>query len=312
MKQRAARSSIAKRLSVRVPASAANLGAGFDCFGLALRLYLHIRACVAPGQPEPCCIEVKGEGSAALPRGAQNLIYRAMECVAEREQFSLPPIFLRLRNEIPLASGLGSSAAAIVAGVLLGPAISGRAVPADRLLRYAAEMEGHADNVAAALLGGWVTVATGEAGALAVRRPWPAEIRAVVVSPDAQVDTHRARALLPEEVRRENAVFNLQRAALFAAALAAKRFDLIWDAMQDRLHQPQRQMLVPGLAEALATPRRRGLLGVALSGSGPSVVALASRRPKQIGDEIAASFRRHGVAATVRVLGIDSAGARVR
>lgn len=311
MKQHATRSSIAKAISVRVPASTANLGAGFDCFALALRLYLHVHARVAPGQPQPCCIEVKGEGSANLPRGAENLIYRAMLCVAEREGFRLPPIFLRLQNEIPLASGLGSSAAAIVAGVLLAPAICSHAVPAERLLCYAAEMEGHADNVAAAFLGGWVTVATGEAGVLALRRPWPAEIRAVVISPDAQVDTHRARALLGEEVRRENAVFNLQRAALFGAALAAKRFDLIWDAMQDRLHQPQRQLLVPGLADALAMPRRPGLLGVALSGSGPSVVALASARPKQIGDEVAAAFRRHGVGATVRVLAIDPTGARV-
>jgi homoserine kinase len=178
-------------------------------------------------------------------------------------------------------------------------------------LSCASEIEGHADNVAAALHGGWVVLAQASSGIVVVRRPWPDGIRAVVVSPDAQVDTRASRRKLSAEVPREDAVFNLQRVALFCAAIDAGRPDLLREAMRDRLHQPQRRNLVPGLAEALELFKRPGLLGVALSGAGPSVLAFATGRCQAIGEDIASAFARHGVQSTVRVLAAGVPGARV-
>lgn len=301
-----------RSVEVRVPASTSNLGAGFDCFGLALRLYLNVRASVAPGSSVPCRVRTAGEGSGtSLPRGSDNLIFRAMRLAAEREGLKLPRVRLAVRNEIPLGRGLGSSAAAIVAGLTLCAALCGRELRDETLLRYATELEGHADNVAASLLGGWVTTCVGEDGrVLVVKRRWPADIKAVVVSPRVQLETERARAALPLEVSRADAVHNVQRAALFCAAIEERADELLWEATQDRLHQPYRRGLVPGLATALSTPRRPGLLALALSGAGPSVVALADKNFEEIGEQVAAGFRGSGVEATVRVLEVNEGGRR--
>ena len=140
---------------------------------------------------------------------------------------------------------------------------------------------------------------------------WPDRIRIVVVSPRSQLPTHVARAALPRTVSREDAVHNLQRTALFASALAQQRYDLLWEAMRDRLHQPQRESLVPGLAEALALPQMPGLLGIALSGAGPSIVALVDGNEEEIGDRLASCFRAHRIESTVRILAADNDGCRV-
>lgn len=299
-------------VEVRVPASTSNLGAGFDCFGLALRLYLTVRATVAPEAAEPCRVRSSGEGEgAALPRSAENLIFRAMCVAAAREGLSLPPVRLAVRNEIPLGRGLGSSAAAIVAGLTLGAALCGRELADETLLRRATELEGHADNVAAALCGGWVTTCvTEDGGVLAVKRRWPRDLKIVVVSPHVSLDTAHARAALPPLVGRADAVHNLQRAALFSAAIEERADDLLWEAMRDRLHQPHRRHLVPGLAEALDTPRLPGLVGLALSGAGPSVLAIARDRFEEIGAAIAGGFRGKGVEAASRLLEVDEDGRR--
>jgi homoserine kinase len=270
-----------------------------------------VRARAIAGQAEPCRVTYAGEGSDTLPQTADNLIYRAAARLAEREGFHLPPLDLDVKNQIPLGHGLGSSAAAIVAGVLLGAAFAPHRVAPDRLLVCAAEVEGHADNVAAALYGGWVVAAKTQAGVIAVRRRWPRAIKALVVLPEAQTDTRASRRMLGDEVRREDAVFNLQRVALFGAALDTGRTDLLWEAMRDRLHQPKRRTLVPGLSDALDIPRQPGLLGVALSGSGPSVLALVTGRAREIGQQIVAAFARQGIRSTVRVLPAGVSGTRV-
>jgi homoserine kinase len=296
---------------VRVPASTANLGAGFDCFGLALELFLKVRATLLSGTGNHSSVRSRGvRGSAELARvPEENLIFRALQDTAQREGFTPPPVRLDVYNDIPVASGLGSSAAAIVAGIGLGYALAGRKVSLDAALRLAFELEGHADNAAAALLGGLVVTAPRSDGnILAIRRPWPREIRMVAVTPAFGVETKRARAVLPENVRREAAVLNLQRSALMIAALAEKRFDLLWEAMQDSLHQDCRSALIPGLKEILQMPRTPGLLGVALSGSGPSVVALATDHFKEIGKSIAEQFARHHLASTVRCFTVSRTG----
>jgi homoserine kinase len=313
----------ARSVEVRVPASTSNLGAGFDCFGLALQLHLTVRATAVPGSSVPCRVHSiggSGVGAAGVPGSSQantadtteaedNLIFRAMRYVAERESFDLPPVRLAVHNELPMGRGLGSSAAAILAGITLCSALCERELSTETVLRYGFELEGHADNVAAALHGGWVVTCLKEdGGVLAVKRPWPVDLKVIVVSPDVHLKTAEARSALPRMVTREEAVYNLQRATLFVAALDAGAYDLLWEAMQDRLHQAHRQSLVAGLSDALAIERQPGLVGLALSGSGPSVVALASDNFAEIGDEIARSFQRHGVAATVRLLEVDNEG----
>lgn len=295
---------------VRVPASTSNLGPGFDCFGLALKLYLTVRAISAPESSEPCRVTTTGaKENEALPRNSVNLIYRAMSFVARREGFSLPPVELTAHNEIPLASGLGSSAAAIVAGIKLSALLTGNSIPDQSILNYATEFEGHPDNVAASLFGGFVaSCICGDGSVLSTKFEWPAQVRIVAVSPHSQLPTHVARAALPRTVSRFDAVHNLQRSALFTAAIAQQRFDVLWEAMHDRLHQPHRESLVPGLAEALALPRMPGLLGIALSGAGPSIVALVDDNDQEIAARIASCFQAHNIESTTRTLEVDNDG----
>ena len=295
---------------VRVPGSTSNLGSGFDCFGLALKLYLTVSCSLVPNASEPCRVTTTGaKENEALPRNAINLIYRAMSFAARREGPTLPPVELIPHNEIPLASGMGSSAAEIVAGIKLAGLISGKDISDQSILNYATEFEGHPDNVAASIYGGFLaSCISSDKTVLSAKFDWPSNIRVVVVSPHSQLPTHVARAALPRTVSRVDAVYNLQRAALFAAAIAQQRYDILWEAMHDRLHQPQRESLVPGLAVALALPRMPGLLGIALSGAGPSIVALVDSNEEEIGYRIAKCFK---VESTIRILDVDNEGCRI-
>jgi len=299
-------------VKVRIPASTSNLGPGFDCFGLALKLYLTVEAKVASEASEPCRVTTTGaKENEALPRNAVNLIYRAMSFAAHREGVSLPCVELTAHNEIPLASGLGSSAAAIVAGIKLSALLSGKSISDQSVLDYATEFEGHPDNVAASIFGGFVASCLRSDGTvLSTKFDWPEQIRVVVVSPQSQLPTHVARAALPRTVTRIDAVQNLQRTALFTAAIAQQRYDLLWEAMRDRLHQPYRESLVPGLAEALALPRTPGLLGIALSGAGPSIVSLVDDNDDAIGARIASCFKSRNIESTTRILEVDNEGCR--
>jgi homoserine kinase len=304
-----------RSVEVRVPASTSNLGAGFDCFGLALQLYLTVRARIVPTSRVACRVRsIHSAGERATGTAStdeDNLIFRAMRYTAEREGLKLPPVQLAVNNDVPMGRGLGSSAAAIVAGITLCSSLCERELPLETVLRYAFEMEGHADNVAAALYGGLiVSCVKADGTVLCVKRRWPRDVKVIVVSPNVTIKTVEARSALPRTVSHEDAVHNLQRAALFGAALEAGAYDLLWEAMQDRLHQSHRQSLVKGLADALATRQRPGLIGLALSGSGPSIVALACDNFAELGEAIAAGFRQHDVEATVRLLEVDNEGIR--
>jgi homoserine kinase len=299
---------------VRVPASSANLGAGFDCFGLALNLFLTVRATVQSGPTAHSEARTRGvDGSEALPSAPEeNLILRAMRHAAERHGLRLPPVHLAVQNQIPIAGGLGSSAAAIVAGIVLGCAVCGKKPTVDNALRLAAEMEQHTDNVGAALLGSLVVSFVGAGGnVVALRKKWPQQIKVVAVTPKMTLQTAASRAALPQTIEHAAAVHNLQRSALFLAALDDRRDDLLWEAMQDRLHQSYRQALIPGLAEVLAIPRMPGLLGVALSGAGPTVIALATKNFAQIGKALAGQFAHRGLTSATRNLTVAQEGIRL-
>src|SRR5580765_2266576 len=202
-----------KHFELRLPASTSNLGPGFDCFGLALKLYLTIRATPLEKSSVACRVRTTGaRENAMLPRNATNLIYRAMAFAAKRESLTLPPVDLAVHNDIPLASGLGSSAAAIVGGIKLAGLLCDKDISDQSIQNYATEFEGHPDNVGASLYGGFVVSCVGgDHNVLSVRFDWPAKIRTVVVSPHSQLATHVARTALPRTLSRADAVFNLQR-----------------------------------------------------------------------------------------------------
>jgi len=296
---------------VIVPASTSNLGAGFDCFGLALQLYLKVRASI--GEKSECDVELaEGKENADLSRTADNLIYRAMVHAAVREEMSLPPVRLMIDNEIPIARGLGGSAAAVIAGLTLFSELTERKLNEEKILKYAVELEGHPDNAAPSLLGGFVVNCINDAHeVISLKRPWPSEVKILAIVPEVLLDTKLARSVLPDKLDHHDAVFNLQRTALFVAAIESRRYDLLWEAMQDRLHQQQRSSLVPGLEAALTVPKMRGLLGVALSGAGPTVVALFENNGEEIGRAIAGRFQEHGTEARVLEVAVDTEGCRV-
>jgi homoserine kinase len=298
---------------VTLPASTSNLGAGFDCFGLALQQYLTIRATVTPQSTVKCRVRTRGTAdSSELPRTSENLIYRAMAYTARLEGVNLPPVQLAVLNQIPLGRGLGSSAAAIAGGIKLSALVCEREMSVDKVLEYATRFEGHPDNVAASLFGGFVvTCLANDGSVLALKRPWPAELKIIIVSPNFRVATKLARDVFPRVVNRADAVHNLQRSALFVASLAEGNYELLWEAMRDRIHQERRQTLVPGLTEVLALPRMPGLLGLALSGAGPSVVAIATENFEVISETIADCFRRKKVGTASQRLEVDTHGCRV-
>lgn len=296
-------------ITVRVPATSANLGPGFDALGLALRLHNTLVIEPAPA-PE---IEIEGEGEKTLPRDASHLSYQAAMAVAARVEESLGPqpvaaFRLRQQNVIPLARGMGSSAAAIVAGAVAANALLGSPLDKQALLDLATEMEGHPDNVAPALLGGLVVCTRTPTGVRWMRLA-PPPLKVVLAVPDYHVSTEEARRRLPARVPFPDAVFNVTRTALLVAALTGGRPDLLDEATQDRLHQPYREHLVPGLNEVFAAARRAGAYGAALSGSGPAVLAFGEA--PGIGPAMSQAFEAAGAACRVLQAEFDIEGAVV-
>jgi homoserine kinase len=295
-------------LRVRVPASTSNLGPGFDCFGLALDLHLTVDARVGGGGLE---IETAGSCAAGIATDAGNLVYAALERVLRRAGKPIPPLVLRVHNEIPLERGLGSSGAAVLAGVLAGHLLAFDEAPDPRaVLRDAAETEGHPDNVAPSLLGGFVACGLDSEGVLAVRLPTPADLLFLLVIPERGVSTSAARQVLPGSIPFRDAAYNLSRVALLVGALCGGRTEFLRAAMQDRMHEPYRLDAVPGLRAALAALRAEpAVLGAALSGSGPTLIACVAGDDRAPAVAALECLQRAGVAATSRVARPSSSGA---
>jgi homoserine kinase len=296
--------SIAKEIRVRVPASSANLGPGFDALALALGLYLR---CTLRQSGRGLRIKVSGADAAEIPQDRSNLVWRTFEKLAGTQAGD--DLELEIANEIPVGKGLGSSAAAILAGLALANEWVRLNKSREQLIEIAAGLEGHPDNVAAATLGGLVVSCQQDDGkVLAVPYRFSADVEVVLVVPQLQLATEAARAALPENYARRDAVFNLQRLALMFAAFQSGRSDALAEAMRDRLHQPYRAPLIPGFAEVLKLQNVPGLLGVALSGAGPSVVAFCRGAAETAGKAIADCFRRHGISAQALPLPVDQTG----
>lgn len=294
--------------SISVPASSANLGCGFDCAALALSLHMKVRGQLA-GTPG-FRVRYSGPHSERIPLDDSNLVVRAARSAAERVGVEIAGGEIEIENEIPIAAGLGSSAAAIVAGILLAAQHLGEAPDPAALLSLACRIEGHPDNVAAAWHGGLVVAAPQPDGRVRVARAaLPEDLQLIAVVPDFQLTTERARAVLPARYDRADAVHNLQRFALLVATCFSGEFRLTPELFRDRLHQPFRAPLVPGLQACFAL-RHPDLLGVFLSGAGSAVLALARASAAEIGERLANEFIGHGVDARVFLLRPENRGAR--
>lgn len=281
--------------TLRVPASSANLGPGFDSLGLALGIYLECRFRAA----DRLSIRVSGRDAELIPPSEDNLIWQTALAVAQDVGGQLPPVEIEIRNDIPIGKGLGSSAAALTAGVVIADHLLGLHWKRPRILDEAAKIEGHPDNVAACVLGSIVASAIDSGGvARSIRLELPEHFGLAVVVPDFILPTSEARAVLPTTYSREDAVFNVQRASLLIAAMATGTTSAFPVALEDRFHQPYRCPLVPGLAEAVRL-RAPGLLGCVLSGAGPSVLVFFERGYEQVADLVRQIFKLHGHEADI-------------
>lgn len=288
-----------------MPASSANLGPGFDVLGLALAL--HNEVVLEPhGEVS---VSIEGEGADQLERDEKNVVVRGVRAVYERLGRPFAGIKIACINRIPTARGLGSSAAAWVAGIAGANALLAGPLDRDTLLQLAADGEGHPDNVAAALLGG-LTVACRSGGRVfAASLPVPPRIRWVVLIPEVRASTAEARAILPETVSRADAVFNLQRVGLLLAALRDGRADLLAVAMEDRLHQPYRRRLFPWMERVTAAARSAGAAGCVLSGAGPSLLAAVEGGVEPVARAMESALRESGVGGRALPLEVDPTGA---
>ena len=294
-----------KAAAVRVPASSANLGPGFDVLALALDLHLEVEAREASNT----AVAWSGEGADQVPLNRKNLIVRAAQEPFAGWTRPLAGLELVVSNAIPIGRGLGGSAAGIIAGILLGANLRGLRMPAQRILELAFPLEGHGDNLAAALCGGFCIAVIEDGGVRVHRLDWPSRWRAILFVPNDVSPTHEARRLVPRHPAREDAVFNLGRVAEWVLACWQKDRSLVASAMDDRLHQPGRARAYPYLDDTIAAAEQAGALGAALSGAGGSVIAIADRNVVEVGKAMSAAATSHGIRGRVVALRASAAGA---
>lgn len=308
------------RVTVTVPATTANLGPGFDALGMALELWNRFELTVDFAEKAESGeglrlveVVIEGEGAGALPLNADNLVYKALLAGFAGEKPPSGEVRLRVVNRVPLSSGLGSSATAIVGGLTAANALRREKLTPKRLIELAASIEGHPDNVAPAVLGGLVvSVTEGDGSVRSISIPLPDELWVCVAVPDFYLNTSFSRAQLPERVSRADAVFSLSRSALWVAAMASGDLEALRVATQDVLHQPYRSALIPGLQDVFEAALQASALGVALSGSGPSVSAFCRRKDAEaIADAMCRAFRRVGVTARTWITRPAGTGATV-
>ena len=295
---------------VRVPATTANMGPGFDCLGMALDVWNSVRVERHRG---PLRIEVNGKGAGEVPEDATNLVYRGFSLLFEGAGEPAPDVRITCDNRIPLGRGLGSSSAAAVAGLVAANEMRGDRLSRLELLELAARLEGHPDNAAPALFGGCQIVARDDSGVLlSAPVPVPDDLMAVLFVPDVAMPTSEARDLLPAEVPRSDAVYNISRAALLVRAFATGDLAHLDVATGDRLHQPARQAIFHPMRNIFRAARDAGALGVFLSGAGSSVLALTRGREYTIGYEMADIAAKSGVGGSILVTKPTAKGAHVQ
>jgi homoserine kinase len=300
-------------VQVSVPATTANLGPGFDCLGAAWTLHNQFRFTqLDPG--EALQISAKGEGAADLTTDETNFVYRSFRQLFDHLQQPVPPVRIEIDASIPLARGLGSSATAIVGGLVGANALAGEPLSLEAIGDLATQIEGHPDNVIPALLGGCRLAASGIDRAWEIcELPWHGEIVPVFAIPAFSLSTERARSVLPAHYSRADAVFNAAHLGLLIRALDSGNGDWLRAALQDRIHEPYRSALIPGRALVEAAAIAAGAHGLVISGAGPTLVALATaERAEAIAQAMVSAWHGCGIEAKAHVLAIETAGTVIR
>ena len=296
----------ARKATVRVPATTANLGPGFDCLGMALDIWSELTV-----ERAPFSVTVKGEGSdaASMPLDERNLVVTGVNAAFEAAGKPAPELSYVCRNEIPYSRGFGSSSAAIVAGLLAGSAICGCDLDLEDLIKIAADIDGHPDNVAPALMGGLCIGIHTDSRWVTDQVALPDDLKAVLFVPDVEGPTKEARALLANEISRADAIFNIGRAAMLVNAFSTGRLELLRHATEDMLHQPARSAVYPAMNRLIESALIGGAHGAFLSGAGPSVVAFTTGREMTVIYEMAEAARLHNLPGKTMVVGPAATGA---
>lgn len=297
-----------KSVTIRVPATTANLGPGFDCLGLSLDLWNEVSVSI---EEQTLNIQIQGEGENDLATDHTNLIYRAFLLVLNKYSITPPEgLTIQCRNRIPVASGLGSSSSAVIAGLLAAKTLYSLEIEDHHLLEIGLELEVHADNMAACLLGGLVIVIQ-DGNSLITRKLHMKPLQATIALPQIQLRTQRAREVLPEILARHDVVFNIGRTALLISSLLSGDYSKLSTAMQDRIHQPYRLGLIPGAENAVQAALNAGALGSAMSGAGPSLIAFHAEKDTGISTAMLQAFEKEKIPARIIELTTTEAGAMI-
>ncbi len=295
-------------IRLRVPATTANLGPGFDALGLALTLYN--RVSVETTEVREVSFSIRGEGEGRIPTDGTNRLCVAMKRVYDRIGRPMPGLRVRMETAIPLARGLGSSATAAVAGLMAANRLCGSPLSDADLIGLATDIEGHPDNAVPCLLGGFTAAAHTDGKVSYVRALPGGPIRAVVAIPAFELETARARAALPKSVRFQDAVYNVTHTALVTLAFARGDFGVLRTATQDRLHQPYRAPLIPGMARVFDAALDAGALGAAISGAGPTLIAFVVEDAERVGEAMRSAWEKEGITSRALILDVDTQGTR--
>ncbi|HEY9672176.1 MAG TPA: homoserine kinase [Waterburya sp.] len=315
--------SVISSVTVTVPATTANLGPGFDCIGAALTLYNHFkftRLDLSPAwrgkETGVVSIEVAGTEADRVDTSADNLVYQAFLKFYQHIDQTPPSVQIQIELGVPLARGLGSSATAIVGGLVGANQLAGAPLDREEVMKLAIAMEGHPDNVVPALLGGCRLAATADEALKAweiCEIPWHSDILPVVVIPDFELSTQQARSVVPTQVSRETAIFNIAHLGLLLRGLETGRGDWLRTALQDKLHQPYRKALIPAFDAVNSAALTAGAYGMVISGAGPTLIALVNTaQAAAVAEAMAKAWRIQGVSVEEKVLQIDVQGAQIR
>ncbi|MGI2906051.1 homoserine kinase [Tolypothrix sp. VBCCA 56010] len=300
--------SIVSCVTVTVPATTANLGPGFDCIGAALTLYNEFK--FTRLEEAGVIISVTGTGAETVKTDESNLVYQAFVTFYQHLQQTPPPVKIEIKMGVPLARGLGSSATAIVGGLIGANLLAGEPLSQSQVMELAIAIEGHPDNVVPALLGGCRLAATADNAWEICEIPWHNNVVPVVAIPDFELSTKQARQVLPTQVSRADAIFNTAHLGLLLRGLETANNNWLKTALQDKLHQPYRKALIPGYDAVNSAALATGAYGMVISGAGPTLLALTDELHSQaVATAMTAAWKQQGISAIVRSLSLDTQGA---
>jgi len=299
-----------KKVKVKIPASTTNLGPGFDCLGLALQLYNTVE--LIRIKEKRIIIDIEGEGKESLPKNDENIIIPAIKLIFDDAGVPLEGIKIREINNIPIKRGLGSSAATRLGGILGASALLKKKLSSMEIIKLATQLEGHPDNVAASLLGGLITVSRSKEDIKWLKMNISSSLKTIVVIPELEISTEKARDILPSKIPLSDAIFNLSHLAILISSLKKERWENLLFATEDRMHQPYRKALFPEMEEVFQAAVKEGARGVFLSGSGSTITALSDKEEEKIGKAMQNALTKKMIKSKVMVLKVDGKGSEVK